>query len=456
MSMKPACLFDEAKQIRSELRALGRSLRERASRRSHDLWEPDPQRPDPVDILRGQEGDRVEELVPIRYGRMAASPFAFFRGAAAVMAWDLARTPVCGVNVQTCGDAHVDNFGAYASPERRLVFDINDFDETLPAPWEYDVKRMAVSVLLAARDQQWGEDAGLDSVRTAVRRYCTMLHLLSQMTSLEIHYAHAESSQLIEETEDYRFADALRGIVEKARKRTHLQIFRKEVTTRDGQLRFVEDPPRLVRLPDEEIEQFHAMFNSYRATLQDNRRHVLQKYRFRDAARKVVGVGSVGLRAYVILLQGRGNPDPLIVQVKQAVSSVLTPYVGRSGYQWHGQRVVIGQRLMQAISDPFLGWAPFAQRDYYIRQLRDMKGQTGPAESAYVFEASMSLCGETLARAHARSVDPALLSGYLGDEGGPFVESIVAFARVYADQSERDYHRLLGAIKEDIVPSAYL
>jgi uncharacterized protein (DUF2252 family) len=454
--MKTACLFDEGKRTRAELQALGRSLRKRTTRSSHAPWQPDPSRPDPVDILRSQEGDRVGELVPIRYGRMAASPFAFFRGAAAVMARDLARTPVSGINVQACGDAHVDNFGVYASPERQLVFDINDFDETLPAPWEYDIKRMAVSVLLAARDQQWGDEAGMESVRIAVHRYCSMLHRLSRMTTLDVHYAYAESSQLIEESEDPEFADALRGIVKKARKRTHLQAFRKEVTKQDGQLRFIENPPLLVRLPDEEIEHFHTLFNRYRETLQTERRHVLEKYRFRDAARKVVGVGSVGLRAYVILLQGRGDPDPLLVQVKQAVSSVLTPYIGRSGYARHGQRVVVGQRLMQAISDPFLGWAPFAERDFYVRQLRDMKGQTGPAESACVFEASMSLCGETLARAHARSIDPALLRGYLGRKGGPFVDSIVAFARAYADQSERDYERLVGAIRDGDVPAAGL
>ena len=454
--MKSSCLFDEREQTRSELRSLGRSLRERASRQSHALWVPGPKRPDPVDILRSQEGDRVGELVPIRYGRMAASPFAFFRGAAAVMAWDLAHTPASGIHVQTCGDAHVDNFGAYASPERRLVFDINDFDETLPAPWEYDVKRMAVSVMLAARNQGWGDEVGLDSVRLAIQRYSTTLYLLSQMTTLEIHYAHTESSHLIEETEDPRFADALRRIAEKARKRTHLHIFQKEVITQDGKQRFVENPPLVARLPDEELERMNSLFESYRATLQDNRRHVLQKYRFQDAALRVVGVGSVGLRAYMILLQGRGEPDPLLIQIKQAVSSVLTPYVGRSGHQWHGQRVVVGQRLMQAISDPFLGWAPFAQGDFYVRQLRDMKGQTLPADTAYIFEASMSLCGETLARAHARSVDPGLLSGYLGREGGPFVEAVVAFARAYADQSERDYDRLLGAIKQGDVPAVSL
>jgi uncharacterized protein (DUF2252 family) len=454
--MEKACLYDEGKRTRAELRALGRSLRKITVRSSHAPWKPDPQRPDPVDILRSQEADRVGELVPIRYGRMAASPFAYFRGAAAVMAWDLARTPVAGINVQACGDAHVDNFGVYASPERQLVFDINDFDETLPGPWEYDVKRMAVSVLLAARDQQWGDEAGMAAVRMAVHCYCSMLHCLSRMTTLDIHYAHAESSQLIEQSEDPDFADALRGIARKARKRTHLQAFRKEVTRRDGQLRFVENPPLLVRLPDEEIAHFHTLFNRYRETLQSERRHVLGQYRFRDAARKVVGVGSVGLRAYVILLQGRGDPDPLLVQVKQAVSSVLTPYLGRSGYERHGQRVVVGQRLMQAISDPFLGWAPFAERDYYVRQLRDMKGQTGPAESASVFEASMSLCGETLARAHARSIDPALLRGYLGRKGRPFVESIVSFARSYAEQSEQDHERLVDAIKSGAVPAASL
>ena len=454
--MKLSSLFDEKKQTRPELQALGLSLRERVSRGSHALWKPDLQRPDPVDILRLQEEERVGELVPIRYSRMAASPFAFFRGAAAVMAWDLARTPSCGVQVQTCGDAHVDNFGTYASPERRLVFDINDFDETLPAPWEYDVKRLAVSVVLAARNQGWGDDVGMDSTRCAVRHYCTMLYQLSQVTSLDIHYAHTETSQLIEQTESPDFVNALQNIVENARKRTHLQVFQKEVTSRNGQLCFIENPPLLVRLPDEQIENFHTLFNAYRTTLQDNRRHVLQKYRFRDAARKVVGVGSVGLRAYVILLQGHGDPDPLLIQVKQAVSSVLSPFVGHSGFERHGQRVVVGQRLMQAISDPFLGWADFARRDFYLRQLRDMKGQTGPADSAQVFEAGVSLCGITLARAHARSVDPALLSGYLGDNGERFAESIAAFARVYADQSERDYERLLNAIKKGDVPTANL
>ena len=456
MNSKLSHIFDEKKQSRAELRTLGRSFRERVVPNSHASWDPEQQRPDPVDILRGQEQDRVSELVPIRYGRMAASPFAFFRGSAAVMSQDLAQTPVCGVHVQACGDAHADNFGTYASPERRIVFDINDFDETLPAPWEYDIKRLVVSIILAARNQGLSEESGLDSVRTAIRRYCTMLRDLAQETSLEIHYAHTEISQLIEASVDPRLASALSSTVEKARSRTHLQAFEKEVTKKDGKLRFVENPPLLVRLPDEEIEHFHTLFNTYRATLQDNRRHMLEKYRFRDAARKVVGVGSVGLRAYVILLQGRGDPDPLLIQVKQAVSSVLSPFLGRSGCARHGQRVVTGQRLMQAVSDPFLGWAEFDQRDYYLRQLRDMKGQLGPADSPYVFEAGMSLCAATLARAHARSVDPALLSGYLGDSGEQFIEPITTFARAYADQAERDYARLLEAIRKGELPAEKL
>jgi len=454
--VKIARLFGEEKRTRAELRDLGRSLREHTARSSHADWEPDPLRPDPLEILRAQEGDRVEDLIPIRYGRMAASTFAFFRGSAAVMAWDLARTPSCGVNVQACGDAHIDNFGTYASPERRLVFDINDFDETLPAPWEYDVKRMAASMLLAARDQGWGDEVGLDAVRFAIRRYCALLNHLSHATTLDIHYAHTESSRLLEKIEDARLAKAMRGVIKQARKRTHLQAYRKIVTIRDGRLRFVETPPLLVRLRDEDFERFHVLFNTYRDTLQDNRRHVLEDYRFRDAARKVVGVGSVGLRAYVLLLEGRGDPDPLFLQVKQAVSSVMTPYLGRSGYERHGQRVVVGQRLMQAVSDPFLGWAPFAERDFYVRQLRDMKGQAGPAKSAHVFLANTALCGETLARAHARSVEPALLSGYLGQTGGGFVKAIGIFARKYADRSERDHEGFVDAIGGGEVPVAYL
>lgn len=442
-----ALLFDAGRRSREELRDFGRSLRERTPRSAHGDWRPDPARPDPIELLRRQDEDRLPELVPIRYGRMLASAFACYRGAAAVMAWDLARTPATGVHVQACGDAHLLNFGAYASPERRVVFDINDFDETLPAPWEYDVKRLAASVLLRARERSHGDELGLRAVRSTVRHYCDLLALLARSTGLDIHFAHVDVAQLLAETEDPGLARTIRATLTKARRRTHLQAFRRFVSAHGDELRFAEDPPLLVRLDAHERERFHELINTYRGTLQSNRRHLLEQYRFRDAARKVVGVGSVGLRAFVVLLQGRGDPDPLLIQIKEAVSSVLTPYVGRSGYQRHGQRVVVGQRLMQATSDPFLGWAPFAERDYYLRQLRDMKGPGSPSPDADAFAANAALCGATLARAHARSVDPALLHGYVG-RGGAFVDAIVRFAGAYAEQCERDHARVESAIAD--------
>jgi uncharacterized protein (DUF2252 family) len=347
------------------------------------------------------------------------------------MAWDLARTPTTGVNVQACGDAHVLNFGGYASPERRLVFDVNDFDETLPAPWEYDLKRLVASVVLDGRVHGFSEDQAADAVRVSVDRYRRVTRALAEMTSLDIHFAHIESRRFLAEVDDPAMAKATRKYVRKARRRTNVQAFRKWVAQVDGRYRFVDDPPLLERLPDEQAVGFHGLYNTYRSTLRGDRRHLLEQYRFRDAARKVVGVGSVGLRAYVLLLEGRADPDPLLLQVKEAVPSVLTPYVGRSGYPRDGQRVVAGQRLMQAVSDPFLGWAPFAERDYYVRQLRDMKGPGVLAPSLRVFEASAALTAGTLARAHARSLDPAVIRGYLG-KGEVFREALVSFARDYA------------------------
>jgi uncharacterized protein (DUF2252 family) len=383
---------------------------------------------------------------------MAESPFRFYRGAAAVMAWDLARTPTMGVNIQACGDAHVLSFGGYASPERRLVFDVNDFDETLPAPWEYDLKRLVASVILDGRAHGFNEDQAADAVRASVDRYRRVTQALAEMTSLDIHFAHIESRRFLAEVDDPAMAKATRKYVRKARHRTNAQAFRKWVTRVDGRSRFVDDPPLLVRLPDEQVAGFHVLYNAYRSALRGDRRRLLEQYRFRDAARKVVGVGSVGLRAYVLLLEGRADPDPLLLQVKEAVSSVLAPYVGRSGYPRHGQRVVAGQRLMQAVSDPFLGWAPGAERDYYVRQLRDMKGPGDLAPSLKVFEASAALTAGTLARAHARSLDPAVIRGYLG-KGSAFREALVSFARDYAVGAERDHKRLVEAIQRGEVPA---
>lgn len=447
-----ARLFDCAKRERSELREFGQSLRTLAPRRSHGDWQIDATRPDPLQVLRDQEVGRVEELIPVRYGRMLVSPFTFYRGSAAVMAWDLRNTPTTGVNVQACGDAHFYNFGGYASPERRLVYDINDFDETQPGPWEFDVKRLAASVLLDARDHGYDDATGLDSVRRCVRGYCAQIHRLSEATTLDIHYANVEAESLIQQTKDRRVLESIRRYTGKAQRRTHLGTLQKLVTKVKGRSRLVEDPPLMMRLPDDKIEAVHQMFNAYRQTLPPNRHYILDQYRFRDAAMRVVGVGSVGLRAYVLLFEGRGDPDPLFIQIKEAVDSVLAPVAGKSGFRNNGQRVVTGQKLMQAASDPFLGWARFDGRDVYVRQFRDMKGSTEKAPSVKVFHAGSVLAGGTLARAHARSVDPALLDGYLG-AGKGFVEAITSFAFAYAGQAEKDHERLKRAVESGELPS---
>jgi uncharacterized protein (DUF2252 family) len=326
-----ATLFDTGKRDRATLAAFGRGLRNWISRRSHGDWTPALDRPDPVAILKRQEPGRLGELIPIRYGRMLASPFRFFCGAAAVMAWDLSLTPTTGVHVQACGDAHALNFGGYASPERQLVFDINDFDETLPAPWEFDVKRLAASLVLEGRDAGRGDRVGKEAVETMVAAYCDTLATLANATTLQIHYASASADELLAAAGSKTVTRAIERYTEQAVKRTHLTAFKKWVRADDHGQRFIEDPPLLVRLSGEETEHLHQIYNTYREGLPEHRRHVLRQYRFRDAARKVVGVGSVGLRAYVILLAGQGQPDPLILQVKEATSSVLTPYIGRSG-----------------------------------------------------------------------------------------------------------------------------
>ena len=446
MNEPVATLFDAGHRSRQELHAIGESLRERLPCQAHAAWTPDDRRPDPVDVLVAQEAGRIPELVPIRYGRMAESPFRFFRGAAALMAYDLAQLANTGINVQACGDAHVLNFGLYASPERHVVFDINDFDETLPAPWEFDLKRLVASVVLECRDAHFGDHKAGDAVRATMNGYCRVMNEFSVASSLDIHYAIMDEHRFFDTEHDKSVAKYARKALRKARKRTRQQAFKKWCTDIGGQLRFVDDPPLLVRLGDEEAAQFHRLFNRYRDTLQTDREHALRQYRFRDVARRVVGVGSVGLGAYVLLLEGRGDADPLIIQVKEATSSVLTPYLGKSGYERHGQRVVVGQRLMQAASDPFLGWAPFAEKDFYLRQLRDMKGKTDTPGDWETYTTSVAIAGGTLARAHARSVDPGLVSAYLGG-GESITLAMIEFAFAYADQTERDYERMQSAIR---------
>jgi uncharacterized protein (DUF2252 family) len=444
-------LFGAKRLTRNELRAFGRSRRQIVPRREHGNWQPPDDRPDPLTILRAQDTMRVQELVPIRYGRMLESPFTFYRGSAAVMASDLYTTRVTGINVQACGDAHLDNFGVYASPERRIVFDINDFDETLPGPWEWDLKRLTTSLVLEARDAGWGDGIGFEAVDAAVMRYVTVIRELADATTLAIGYEQMNPSRYLDQFGDERTRPILRRLLKRAKKRTNEQAVRKWVQRVDGNPRFIDDPPVIEHLSAQLTEGFHLLVNQYRDTLQDNRRHLLYQYRFRDVARKVVGVGSVGMRSYIFLMEGRGPNDLLVLHAKEATSSVLTPYWGASGHSLQGQRVVVGQRLMQAASDPFLGWAPFTEGDYYVRQLRDHKGPSERIGTAITLPIDAQVMAGTLARAHARSVDPAVLRGYLG-KGGAFRDALLQFSSSYADQVEADFEHTTTAAKQSGLP----
>ncbi|MBJ7519776.1 MAG: DUF2252 domain-containing protein [Solirubrobacteraceae bacterium] len=428
-----------------ERRKRGRALRTASPRSSH-VWQPGDDRPDPVTILEQQAADRLPELLPIRYARMAASPFAFLRGAAAVMARDIATVTPTGLRVQLCGDAHLSNFGMFASPERRLVFDLNDFDETLPGPFEYDVKRLVASVAVAARGNGESPRAAAETARAAARRYREAMLAFAQMRHLDVWYAHADVDAVL--ATQASIAKRTEKNIAKARTRTSLQAFAKLTETVEGQVRFRDDPPLVQHLEMfEDVEMVKKLLHEYRDTLSDERRVLADRYEFVDIALKVVGVGSVGTRAFIVLHLGRDENDPLILQVKEAVTSVLEPYTGRSRYRQQGKRVVVGQRLMQAVSDIFLGWirGPLG-REFYVRQLRDMKG-SAQIETASLSELTLyaELCGWVLARAHARSGDAAGISGYLGG-GEAFDKAMRDWAHAYADQTERDHEALVAAI----------
>jgi uncharacterized protein (DUF2252 family) len=432
----------------------GRAARRAVPRGSHAEWAPAPDRPDPVDLLEAQTKDRLPDLVPIRYARMMASPFAFMRGSAIVMANDLASTPRSGIQAQLCGDAHLLNFGMYASPERALLFDLNDFDETLPGPWEWDVKRLAASFVLAGRDNGFDTAECRKAAQASVASYRQRMAEFSEMGELEVWYSRIGVEQafglLFDAKARKRTSKKLSKSVRKAHSRDSLRALSKLTRIIDGRRMIIDDPPLLVRIPDgDEIRlQINAVLESYKRTLQHDRRHLLDRYRFVDAARKVVGVGSVGTRAYVVLLEGRDEDDPLFLQVKEAGASVLGGHVPPSAYEHHGQRVVAGQRLMQAASDIFLGWfrGP-AGRDFYWRQLRDMKGS---AEVEHMSSDELvlyaGLCGWALARAHARSGDRVQIAAYLG-KSERFDSAIAAFAEAYADQTERNHAALCAAVK---------
>jgi uncharacterized protein (DUF2252 family) len=429
--------------------AAGQALRRDAPRSSHAGWKPAADRPDPVDILEASNRSRVPELVPIRYGRMLRSPFAFLRGSAALMALDLATTPNIGLKVQACGDCHLMNFGAFASPERTLLFDINDFDETLPAPWEWDVKRLATSVAVATRYLRASAREAREAVLACLRSYRERLRRYARMTVLDVWYARIPFKTLVRLARTAEERKVWEEGARNARARTAVHVIPKLVATVKEHRRVVDNPPCIYHPGDAAFEaEVRTLFRHYRTSLPDSVRFLFDRYRFVDAAVKVVGVGSVGTRCAVAYFEA-GPDDPLLLQVKEAQHSVLEPGAGKSGFHNQGQRVVNGQRLMQSASDIFLGWsrAEAGGFDFYVRQLRDMKGSvpleamTPPDVADYA-----EYCGWALARAHAKGGDAARISGYLG-KSDAFDRAVAEFANAYADQTERDHAALVEAVR---------
>lgn len=431
---------------RGERQSKGKAMRSRITRASHAVWKPQDGR-NVLEILEKSNVGRRTELVPIRHGRMLRSPFTFLRGSAALMAHDLAATPTTGIRVQACGDCHLLNFGLFATPERNLVFDINDFDETLPGPWEWDVKRLAASFVCAARDNHMSDETGRDAVRVCVQSYREKLREFSRMSPLEVWYTKFDMNQIIEMAPDEKARKLRMQLADKARKQVIENHFPKITEAVAGRHRFVEQPPVLVRVAEGRDAEIRELMADYRESLSDDRRVLLDRYQFEDLALKVVGIGSVGTTCCIGLFFSEDN-HPLILQFKQARRSVLEPYVGASAYDNQGQRVVRGQRLMQSSSDIFLGWLRTSRGDdFFVRQLRDMKLSI-PMDgySAKQLERYASICGWTLARAHAKSGDAASISGYLG-KSDEFDDAIADFAVAYADQNEADHKTLVEAVK---------
>jgi uncharacterized protein (DUF2252 family) len=436
--------------------------RSEAPRSHHGEWEPADDRPDPIALLEQQAANREPSLIPIRYGRMAASPFSFYRGAAYILASDLAGSPDSGIRVQLCGDAHLSNFGGFASPDRDLVFDLNDFDETLPGPWEWDVKRLAASIEVAGRAREFKRKTRRRIVRAAVEEYREAMRRFARMSALEVWYSRIDVGALREAfTAQLGPAHVKRfeKVVAKARAKDSSRAYNKLAVSMNGDARIVADPPLIMPiedlLPDGEAREvddgMRGLIEQYRASLPDDRRRLLDRFRYAHAARKVVGVGSVGTRAWVLLMLGEGDDAPLFLQAKEAQKSVLAPFVGKSAYGNQGRRVVEGQRLMQSASDIFLGWIHVtgidgAPRDFYVRQLWDWKSSADvDTMEPELMAAYGRMCGWTLARAHARSGDAGAIGAYLGG-GDAFEKALGRFAASYADQNERDHQALVDAI----------
>jgi uncharacterized protein (DUF2252 family) len=448
---------------REERAAIGRAARSVVPRSSHADFTRDAHGLPVLDVLGSQDADRLPALVPIRYGRMAMTPFTFFRGNALLMANDLAATPSTGLTVQTCGDAHLMNFGVFASPERRLVFDINDFDETLPGPWEWDVKRLAASLEIAGRDNEFSARQRREVVLAAMAAYRQAMRGFARLPALAVWHAHADTD-FVRATYTDRLGQGRRRQfarnVAKARTRDHLAVLDDLTVTRDGEVRITPDPPYVLSLDHlarnareaaESRTRLESMLHTYRDSLGPERRALLDRYRFVDLAHKVVGVGSVGTRCWLLLMLGKDERDPLFLQAKEAGPSVLERYAGNSRHENAGQRVVVGQRLMQTVSDIFLGWVRVTgfdgrTRDFYLRQLRDWKGSARvESMSPRTMRAYGRLCAWTLARAHARTGDDIAIAAYLGS-ADTFDTALATFATACADQNERDHAELREAI----------
>ena len=455
----------------SEQTKIGKTMRQQTPRSSHGKWTVAPDRPDPITLLQGQDVGRIQQLLPIKYGRMLESPFAFLRGSAVVMASDLAPTPVTGFQAVLCGDAHLSNFGVFASPERRLVFDINDFDETYPGSWEWDLKRLAASAVVAGREKNFSEKKCREMAEAVVDAYRFGMERFSQMHALDVWYYHIPADSVLDiyAKSSKKGEKRAQKMVKKARSKTHQQTLEKLTTVDGGRRRIISDPPLLVPFREMNFEKHFGEINlkaiteksiedawtQYLNSLPDERRFLLQRYRIVDVALRVGGVGSVGTRCYIVLLQGNAENESLILQLKEAGPSVLEPYTGTRSYESHAERVVIGQRLMQATSDIFLGWhtSLFSDIDFYWRQLKDMKGSADvPGMDEASFKTYLGVCSLCLARAHARTGDEASIWSYIG-KNNTFPKAIGDFAVAYADQTERDYQALVAAVKSGRVPA---
>jgi uncharacterized protein (DUF2252 family) len=453
-----------------ERAAAGKAARSEAPRSGYADWAPAADRADPVELLEGQATSRVGQLVPLRYARMLVSPFTFYRGAAAVMAADIAAAPRSGFDVQLCGDAHLSNFGAYASPDRELVFDVNDFDETLPGPWEWDVMRLAASFSVAGRANGFKRRERLAIVAAMSAEYRGAMKRMAELGNLEVWYTKIDVDTISsgwESAAGEKEAATFRRNLEKTRAKDRMRALSKLTREVDGELRIVSEPPLIVpvnELVDESADveaAIQKIIGDYRDTLPEDRRVLLDGYRFVDAALKVVGVGSVGTRAFVVLMLGRDSGDPLFLQAKEAQRSVLEPYAEPSAFENQGERVVQGQRLTQAASDILLGWVKATgidgkQRDFYVRQLWDQKGSAKVENmDARALTTYAEICGTTLAHAHARSGDRIAIASYLG-KSDTFDQAIATFAETYADQNERDYEALKAAAETGKIEVAEL